>query len=566
MDRKKLLNNIYVYGIPLLIIWILGMLMIQKSPSIKIVGDEFGYWSAGAWMSGYDWSDVASYNNYYGYGYGVFLMFILKLPVSQVVKYQLSIVLNVAFLSAIYLLIFTLIKKIADDLNIVSRVLLALTITLYPGIFFYSQFTLPEVIINLIYWVMTFLAYSILQKYTFQKIIVFSLLLVYSMTIHLRLVGIVFVGCLFLIYVIGKNKKYKEYIYVAAVLVIGIFLVMFIKQYYQSTYLTNNNSSILAHNDFGGQLEKIKELFSFSGVGKLLLCLMGKVYYGFSSSYLLLFLAVIIVFKCMYQAVKENKINNQVIMLTYLFLNCLAMMCVASIFMLDYSERFDLLIYGRYFEFTICPLMLIALIYIIQEKIEFKLCAFIVLAYIALTVLIDHVIPHEAPKSHIYFTCISIADSLYNGTLVSLSMKVIIVFSVIVLVIKKNKKIAPVFCLLGILVNWVFISYYAYENRVLSWAEEDSAKEQELANYICEIGAENYLYYYVSEDYLKIDFLQFLLGDTTIKCIYSADDIDNLPENEYLLTTYFTKLSLEDELEEYVRIAASNKVILWQHK
>ena len=66
-------------GILALALFFIYMLQVSELKMISIIGDEFGYWASGSFLAGFDWSDVASYNAYYSYGYGIWLYLILKI-------------------------------------------------------------------------------------------------------------------------------------------------------------------------------------------------------------------------------------------------------------------------------------------------------------------------------------------------------------------------------------------------------------------------------------------------------------------------------------------------------
>ena len=73
----------FLFFIPYALIMLLVLFLFQNTYCIKIIPDEFGYWSAGAYLYSFEaWHDISIVQNYYGFGYGFILGFLLNLPLS----------------------------------------------------------------------------------------------------------------------------------------------------------------------------------------------------------------------------------------------------------------------------------------------------------------------------------------------------------------------------------------------------------------------------------------------------------------------------------------------------
>ena len=183
--------------IGLAVIVYLGMYNMAKNTSLRIVGDEFGYWTAGATFVGIDWKSVASYNDYYAYGYGIILAPILKLGVSPTLKYQIAIGANVFMLACIYTLIYHTLKK--EKCQPIQAMFISLASTLYSGNLAYTQYTMAETFILFLYilLVLSFIAYLEKKKvaYAILLLIIIGILL----ATHKRTIALVPVLVLFFI-------------------------------------------------------------------------------------------------------------------------------------------------------------------------------------------------------------------------------------------------------------------------------------------------------------------------------------------------------------------------------
>ena len=557
--------------IALLIIWSFGLyyMHITTTSSIRLVGDEFGYWSAGAWMAGIDWKEVASINFYFGYGYGIFLAPILLLPITQTLKYQIAIVLNIMFVCMVYMIIYLLLNKVSVKMSTICKVLIALCVTLYASNIFFIQLTMPEVLILLLYWGIVYFAYQLLTELVYYKVYIYITLLVYSFSVHQRMIGIVFVGAIFLIYLLKRNKKkIQSYIGIGLFFTLLFLVVIYLKSMYRADFLSYSIHGPSEVNNLSGQIDKLQKLLTISGIKDFLIGFLGKIYYACSSSYLLVPISVTYFLKILYINIKKKKINDHSIMIGYLILNFIIMMAIDTIFMIDYRGRFDLLLYGRYFEFTLGPLLVLGLIILFDRKIPSLQYIWIFAIYEVLTIFIDRMMPYDQSRSHIHINCVGIYDVLKeNRAIYAVNVKIVLIFTILIslagLIIKKEqlKMITYILVCSILVVCWGGSSYSAYKNGFLSWTNISIAKEEDLAELIEEMNIKD-LYYYV-ENTLNIYYLQFLLGSSPIKCLNNISEIDQLPYGTYVLTINSTNM-IEESQEQYEKIANTDLIILWK--
>ena len=569
LEWKKIFG---VYIFPLIIVWGVCICFIKYNTSLRIVGDEFGYWASGAWMAGLDWSEVASYNSYYGYGYGLFLMLILKTPWSMSVKYQIAICVNILFLSLTYIIIYKLIQQIAD-LNIFLKVSLSLLVVLYTGNIFYTQFTMPETLILFLYWSLIYLIFNLLKTYKMRNIILASFILAYMFCVHQRTVGVVLSSVLVLVYILLKNKKYKDIIIFSGCL-IGLFLVGgLIKEIYQSTFLFNAYDSILSVNNISGQTDKIKMIFSAEGFWKLIVSLAGKILYVISSGALFPLLGLIIIGKSVMSAIKNKMFSSYTVFYSYLGLCTITTLGIEAVFLVKTANRFDTWIYGRYAEAIVGPLILLGLLYFFDKTI--KKNVFVHLGMISfsvvLAVFIHHLIPYDAEINNSFFSCPGVYDVLKicNNNVIKIVCKAIGIYTLFIILFwglgKCKKTILLMFPIILIGLNWVGTYGFVYQKGTLSWSIEGCTREEALAAYIKNAGIDEELYYWGAQDRLAIDYLQFLLGDiTSIHYVYDSEQLQRISGKFYLLTP--TSTNIEDGLIQVENgpLFSSSYLNLWE--
>ncbi len=578
---KKINNGILLFILPIVCILGLSLYYIENNIMIKIVGDEYGYWAAGAYLSGLDWTELTSHNSYFSYGYSLFLALILKLNLSSISSYQLAIVLNAFFLCGIYVIVFKLVQRILSNKEYTKMfcMCVALPVTLYTGNLYYTQFTVTEVLLSFIYWLIIYLAYELLYHPTFLKNIFFIFLAIYSFSVHQRAIGICVTCACFWIYVAHRNRK-KALFWLGSI-AFGILLlaaVFFVKGMYQSAYFTDSSNIHLTNNDFAGQIGKVQYLFTISGLWMFIKAYVGKIFYACSSTYLLVGVAVLLTIKKLiisfinYKKTRKN-IDNLLILSTFIVCNTLIMISVGSLFMINYYGRIDLLIYGRYFEFTLSPLIMLGLIYIfcnskIDRKSIYMFFAYIIL-YFVITLLVNYILNYSSTSTNVFYNCAGIANTLIENeyaqnSLLIISIKKIAVFLMLVIVAYSNKNKIKIISMLILSVLFIYISQNVYVNGCLNWSIKQSEEEVNLAKKIFDLDAQDSLYYYIKENYLKADYLQFLLKDSSIHCFEKAADIETLSNEDYILTIFDTELEESLLQNNYQAVAESINLKLWE--
>lgn len=556
--------------LPVFIICILGLLFINDNTTIKILGDEFGYWTAAAWLTGKDWSEVAALNSYYGYGYGLLLALIIQLPLSPIIKYKFAIVLNVLMLIAVYFIIYYFVNKFQLSKYKYISSLIALTPVLYVGNLFHSQFTMTETILMFLFWLFILLLYSVNTHYASYKVILGSFLLVYLYITHHRTLGVIFVGTLCLLYIQIKQKNFRSallFLVMTAGLMIGSECL---KNYYQDTYLVSEYSNQLFYNDYSGQISRVKSTFTLKGFQNLCIGMVGKIFYICSSSYLLAEIAIFSLIQNIYKSIKNRRLSSNGIVEIFVLLSVAASVLISAVFLIDYTTRFDLLYYGRYNEFLISVLILLGLIVLIKtDFITPPKITVMYVIYSIMTLIVHTKVPGKNVVDLTLASATGVYDTIskYDQNILSIGIKSILINLIVVIFIcilkKRNKKTFIIYTCILLSACWIKTYTYNYSVGLLSWAIPAEQKEQMIANLILRKNSESDIYYYATEGN-NIDFLQFLIEDIPIRCLYNKDDLESLPPNSYLVTELSTELNETYDLQNYNKIINSNRLILWQ--
>lgn len=559
----------------LAIIWLVGLWFIKDGISIRITNDEFGYWAAGAWMAGIDWSEVSTLNRYYSFGYGILLSFILRLPVNAVVRYQLAIILNIVMLSAVYLIIYYLLKKwkVCENSHIMS--LISLAAILYTGNVYYTQYSMTETLILLLFWVFILLLHSINKKASAYKIILAAVLLGYVYMVHQRMLCLVVAGVVCLFYMQIRDKNYRmafTFLAITAALLLG---AEGIKKIFQEAYYINDNlksnSYSLAINDYAGQVRKVEALFSVEGIRNFIISALGKIFYILSSTYLVAGIAMCKIMKDLYACIKEKKFSNDGTEKGFIFVTVILAIAIASIGLVDFSTRYDHLIYGRYNEFIVGALIVIGLITLFKtEKFDVKMHLLVGFFYLMCGFVVNMAIPGEDVPDATNASSTGIYDilNLSGKNIGAVVIKTLVMYVFILLIVRmlKNQRQKMIVYVCVILsCNWILSYYYTYNFGTLSWSTERTQKEVKLAEYIESLDINNNLYYYAPEG-SRINYLQVLLDDISIQCVYDEQQIEELPQDAYLLTKTASELEDTETLEDFEPVEKSYLIQLWKRE
>ena len=100
MQNEGKLKNRVILHLTAIVVFIFSAWFITQRQHIFIY-DEVGYLSTGAYIAGYDWSEIAKSYSYYSFGYGLFISIFIKIFNTKEQIYFAILLLN-AFLTFIW--------------------------------------------------------------------------------------------------------------------------------------------------------------------------------------------------------------------------------------------------------------------------------------------------------------------------------------------------------------------------------------------------------------------------------------------------------------------------------
>lgn len=404
MFKKFYIQKEYLVHIcAVLTIFLLCCINIRSLDHISIIEDEFGYWSLAASVAGYDWKDLIVETSYYSWGYSLWLIPIAVFLPTPELWYKAAVLLNVLFLCCAYFLCNYCGRKLFPDKSKILIGLVSLVTTLYPGNIVYAQLSWTENLKYLLMWVMTCLVMELDEKFTLKKYIMFAIAAVYSYTVHASNLGLVLAGILCLGLILLKHKKSIWYLLLyIGLMVIGYKVCDMIKGYqlaalYDNSLASNENNlsvNVTTTVRYAQRIVSQMKMFVASLGGKYIYLLIG--------TGLTLPIVIVRLVKELIEDVSQKSLfANRSISRWWCILALGFMGGLCAIATMTWGGRKDLIVYGRYMESAVGPVLFLGIMYAIFLVHEARLGLEIA------------VLSCMAGIFAVYF-CASIADGGYN--------------------------------------------------------------------------------------------------------------------------------------------------------
>lgn len=322
----------------------------------SIFPDEFAYWAYAAGMSGYDWSDITSLGSYYSYGYSLVLFPIFVLCKNAVTAYRAAIGLNFLFLFLAFICLERTMKKVTAGKEIPIVLFSALTI-LFPGNLFYTQMTMTEVFLVSLYVIVGSVLFYYLESNSLSALFLLMLTWMYLYIVHMRTVGIFISGILVLLFHILLGRGKKSHILVIVIMTVVLFAAgSVIKESILFHMYGGIHKELAAGNDYSGQIEKIRYIFTRAGFYDFVISILGKILYLGLATYGLFYWGIYALAKHIAEMLRNVKkrtvpgVQQQFALFTGL--SIAAQILIATIYLLTLGEIDDYT-YGRYSELII---------------------------------------------------------------------------------------------------------------------------------------------------------------------------------------------------------------------
>lgn len=522
-EKKK--TEKIVFWICAIIIFLYAVRNVFKLSVPYILDDEFGYWSVGAWLAGYDWSGVTRWCGYYSYGYGFILAVLIKIAGRLSLAYKMAIVLNGVLLVGCLWIAKKLINELFPEISPWKAIFCAVIVVLVPNNLYHVNIAWTEVLLSFMVWLLLYLLVLYLKRNKSAYLYAMVIVGIYSYMVHNRMLATIlaflFVLCVF--WQKGKITK-KQFWGILLGVVAGILLSQILKVYFynnvwKASKVAHGNSytSLFENLVLGfSNMETLKELvINFSG--KLLYFAVALLNLGWVGIYA-------------WFVSKRKKLTEAFCIQSFIWVAFGIEILLTVLQMYGhYVQSINPLMYGRYADIFVGPVLLVIFYGIARVLCEVKKKRTILiqeisfLFHMCLAVIIAKVVEEYGLKS--FGSMNSIFMQLYwDGSKLHIFQAVLVsglIGICVYLVIMYIKKIEWQY-MLGIVcivcVTYVVSAQTAVNSSVLSYQEEQEYLK-ECASELVSHGSQE-VYYFVNgnnvwDNRIK-NHIQFLDADVRV--------------------------------------------------
>lgn len=356
---QKVSNRLIYITLIFVLIFCIFQSYVGKIFGFSLYPDEFGYWASAANAVGYDWSKVASLGSFYSYGYSALLIPILFVFKGGITAYRAAIALNFILIAVGFLLLLKIADRRANKDDF-SKVLICAIAALYPPYVMYSQMTMAESELVVLFILLCYIFEEYTYKHGYIRLILMVVISIYMYTVHMRSIGVILALVLALILTNVRKEGFLEniFIFAAIIALAGIFLII-IRAVILNNVYTYADAAKININNYSSQGWKIKDILTGRGMIEFIIEFFGKIYYLTIATYGLAVMA------CIPGVIGLGRIfrskgNEQYALPVFCLLSLMAEILISTIHMHG-SDRGDSLFYGRYDEFMMPVFILLGI-------------------------------------------------------------------------------------------------------------------------------------------------------------------------------------------------------------
>lgn len=342
------------------------LIWFQDYNFITVLNDEFGYWGNAALFSGYDWSDLLGTTPYYSFGYSLLLVPVLLTTNNVQIWYRYAIVINGLLLVLSYFLCFYTLKLLFKNISKKLILLASFVVISYTPNIVYAEVAWSETLLVFLIWLISYLIARNSEHFSIKRSITIFLILFLSLFCHPRMVPIYVLGNVVIAFQIYKQNidipKMVGFLTGLVILtVFGYLVYNSVKNLHVDLFWNNSLNSNVNNVNISDSSAKYLYTLIHQPL-EFLTSLTGKIDTALLSTSFLLFVPLA-TFGYRIAHISEKKWREEELLPIYIWILGIAfgMIVLTSFQAMDWASRKDLVVYTRYFDFALGPLLAVAI-------------------------------------------------------------------------------------------------------------------------------------------------------------------------------------------------------------
>lgn len=376
MRDKALYNSENTKNFFCMSMFVLGVIAlrifyISRTTGPFIYGDEFGYWSHAAHLTGNTWAGVMDNMGWYSFGYSFWLALTFLVSDKMVVMSRVAVLFNILMSLGIYFLAYSIVRKLSVKKDVIVCGAIALAATSFPTYIFYSYTTMTETLVALLVWLLFYELISLEKNPVWWKGVLSGFTTGYIYMVHNRTLTTVLAVCVCMIVLwIMHRIDWKIMLPFILSLVAMVLFYVLMKGYLEGMITDNQAITDVGlvvtrgkTNTYQNVFNKFIKILSPTYLFKALRSMMGQLWQCLSSTYLLIGFGVIYCIRNFKKMASEQRICAYVYpLLVFLFSVGLTAVVMRGPSARAGHVRIDTAFYGRYNECYFPLLIMMALL------------------------------------------------------------------------------------------------------------------------------------------------------------------------------------------------------------
>lgn len=545
INDKKLLLLIATCSIILFLYYVRYVFQINTAYELP---DEYGYLVNAAYLSGNKWSYLT--NMYYGYGYSILLMPLFWFGTNGTQIIRGAILINAVCILLTFGIQIVLMSKMFKQVSRYQIILVAFVLSFYPYLLASATKVLCEVFLNLLVWLAGLLIFQLIETEKWQYGLLLAINLAWISFTHTRavifVISVILVSLLYFCINKEKLKKFwKWYLVLAVFLGLGYCLKQNLTDtIYKSVALANHSeeSATVVNTISGKHITGILTRIFRGNWLSLVYLFADKCFYLFVSTFGTFYIGLYAVIKTWVNKIKkkETLIARDWLSIIYAF-SSLAMIAVLTLSSRLRTENVAFNFYGRYYEYLVLPVCFIGIVYVLNNKLNWKIwtglisCLVVVsgLSYAQYSMLESQKISVDTFRWASFSYIISEWETYRS--VIAIQFGIVLVFLIALWGIQHWKQ------QFGMVFLAIMLSAFLLNNQVIGStvveASQNALLDNEIFDYIMETTDSENVYFWDGQYISLTTKAQILLGKKTL-CVIENSELENLEPGTLVITYY----------------------------